>query len=375
MLVRKTYKVSLYPNKIQEEELLKILAGCRFVWNHFLELRKNHYLEQKKTLPYLEMSRQLTQLRKTAPELAGLQILPLQQELRRLDKAYNSFFRKQNRFPKYKDEYRNKQSFQKTKDWKVIDRKIRVQPNLIVKFRGLFPAENEKTRMLFVSYVAGRWYASLLVEAEQKFPKKNSAPIGIDVGLTSLATVSNGKKYQIKKHDLQKNLTILQRRLARQTIGSKRIEQTRLAIARLHGRIANVRLDNIHKTTDEILKKNPSLVAVETLGVSNMLKNHRLARSIAHASWGEFLRQIRYKTEWRGGKVVQIDRFFPSSRTCHKCFYVADSLPLSIREWDCPQCGTHLDRDINAAKVILQQGQGMPRVEGLKSSRRSATLV
>jgi len=362
MKVYRSYKVKLYPNKAQEQELLKILGGCRFVWNHFLALSRDYYLEHKKTLKYFEMSRQLTQLRKTAPELSGLQLSALSQSLRRLHVAYNRFLRRKSNFPRFKSYFDSKQSFQKPKDWKIVNGKISVQGGLVLKCRGNLPKEG---RTLIISYQAGKWFASILTEEEIKVPKKHSKPIGIDVGLSSLAIVSNGDKYNVPSGFLEKQLALLQRKLARQEIRSKRRAETRNKIARLYQRIANKRLDTIHKTTDTILAKNPSLVATETLHVKGMMRNHKLARSIGNASWGEFFRQIDYKTKWRGGEVVKVDRFFPSSKTCHKCFFVADKLPLEIREWDCPQCGTHHDRDVNAAKVILLQGQGMPRAESV----------
>lgn len=385
MEVIKVYKVRLYPNKTQEQELLKMLAGCRFVWNHFLALRRDYYLENKKTLPYAEMSRQLTKLRKSAPELKDIQLHPLGQTLRRLDVAYNRFFRKQSRFPSFKKEYSSKQSFQKSKDWRIVDGKIKLQNDFLLNCRGHLPSKTvKKIGTIVVSYVAqSKWYASITVKEDIKTPKRHSKPIGIDLGIKSLATISDGKKYEVKKHGLDTQLAVLHRKLSRQKIGSNRRNETRKQLARLYHRIDNIKRDSLHKTSDMILKKNPSLVAIEDLAVSNMMKNHRLARSIANASWGELVRQIEYKAVWRGGEIVRIDRFFPSSKTCSKCFYIADSLPLSIREWSCPQCGTKHDRDINAAKVILQQGQGMPRVEsriGTEKSggipaRRSADII
>jgi len=368
MIAHKGYKVRLYPNACQEQEMLKILAGCRFVWNHFLDLRKNHYLEHKKTLPYAEMSRQLTKLRKTAPELAGIQLLPLAHELRRLDRAYNTFFSKQNRFPKFKREWSGKQSFTRHRDWRVIGNKISIQRGFLVKYRGFLPQSFDACSIT-VSLVAGRWFCSVLVREEMN-KIATGTPLGIDLGLASLATTSDGKKYDGKPDTSGDRIATLRRKLIRQKIGSKRSEETRKQIARAYARAANKRLDHLHKTSDAVLKESPSLVAIEDLTVSNMMKNHSLARSIAHASWGELLRQIRYKAEWRGGKVVAIDRFYPSSKTCNECFYVADSMPLSVREWTCPQCGTAHDRDINAAKVILKQGQGMPRVEGRRCSTK-----
>lgn len=353
MKVHKNYKVKLYPNKGQEEELFKILAGCRFVWNHFLELRKNHYLEHKKTLPYAEMSRMLTKLRKTAPELDGIQLMPLAQELRRLDKAYNSFFRKQNRFPKFKSDSMTG-SFCRAKDWGIVGNKVKLQNNLLLKCRGTLPAG--EVGGIVVKYYAGDWYATISTKLETDSPIASGSPIGIDVGIKTLATLSDGTKYDSVPYDNVK-VGKIHRKLNRRTPTSNRYRKTKLRLKRAYMEQTNKRTDRLHKVSASIVSGSPSLVAIEDLNVKGMLKNYRLARVISHAAWSQFAKLITYKTEWKGGKVVKIDRFYPSSKTCSECWYVLEELPLSEREWDCPNCNAHHDRDINAAKVILKQGQ------------------
>ena len=358
MVVRKAYKVRLYPNKIQEAQMLKILAGCRFVWNYFLEKRQDHYLKHKKTIPYRLLSRELTQLRKTAPELTELQSRPLEQALRRLDTAYNRFFRKIARFPHFKREWDNAQSFQKNKDWRIRDNKIQVQQDLIVKTRGMLPKDIEKIGTLIIRYTAGKWYASILVEEKVKPSKRHTKPIGIDVGLTNLAVDSTGKKYETLKpsYNLHHRMRVLQKKMARQIIGSNRREETRKQIARLYHKIENIRANHLHQTTHKILEKKPSLIAIEDLNVIGMMKNHRLARSLADVSLGELHRQLKYKQIWSGGKVVEIDRFYPSTKTCSKCGYINEDIKLNTRTWECPRCGVKHDRDVNASRNILSQG-------------------
>lgn len=365
MIFRKAYKVRLYPNKQQEQELLKILAGCRFIWNYFLQKRLNHYSSSKKTISYLALSKELTKLRKTAKELSGLQCTPLYQSLRRLDTSYKRFFRKLAKLPRFKKEWDTKQSFQKTKDWKIRGNKLQIQQDLIIKTRGMLPNEAQKLRTLVIKHTAGLWYASLLVEEEIKPSKRRTKPIGIDVGLTSLAVDSTGKKYETLKpsYNLHHRMGVLQKKMARQTKGSKRREETRKQIARLHHKIENIRTNHLHQTSHKILKNKPALVAIESLNIKGMMKNHRLARSLADVSLGELHRQLKYKQMWNGGKVVEIDRFYPSTKTCSKCGYINEEMTLSIRTWDCSRCGVNHDRDINAAKVILQQGLGKPSVE------------
>ena len=357
MLITRAYKVRLYPTKDQEVRLEAILRACRWVYNHYLEERKNHYLEHKKTLPYAAMSRDLTQLRKKEELLKDIQTVPIQQSLRRLDSAYNSFFRKQNKFPRFKSRFDNHQSFQKPKDWRVVGNRIQIQKDLNVKFRGNM---NEKADLgtLFVSRDStGKWFASVVAQIKVKTPKKYTAPIGIDVGLETLATLSTGKKFpNIRAQEkLQAKLTKAQRELARKQRGSNRRIKAKVRIARVYEKIRNIRTNHVHNITAEIVKKNPSVIAIEDLNVSNMMKDRRVSRSLGDASLKEVLRQIEYKQKWNGGKVVKIDRYFPSSKTCSKCGFIVDELPLSKRSWKCEKCATIHDRDINAAKVILAQ--------------------
>jgi putative transposase len=367
MEVNKSYKIRLYPNIQQEEELRKILKGCRFVWNYFLEKRQKLYLDEKKSISYLALSKEMTKLRKSSVELKGVQLTPLQQTLRRLDRAYNHFFKKVSKFPRFKKEWDTKQSFQKSKDWKIIDRKIRLQKNLILKCRGQLPQNVEKIGTIIVSLVAGRWYASIVVKEVLKTPKRYSKPIGLDVGMTSLVITSDGKKYNALKpsYDAHPKMRALQQKMARQEIGSKRREETRQQIARLYHKLSNIRMNHIHQNTHAILKKNPSLIAIEDLAVANMVKNRHLSRSLMDISLGELLRQLEYKQKWRGGEVFKIGRFFPSTKTCSKCGYINQEMNLGTRIWDCIGCGEKHDRDINAAKNILQQaiGRGTASVE------------
>lgn len=358
MLINKTFKVRLYPNGGQEQKMNALIDGTRFVYNHYLEQRKNHYLENKKTLPYATMARDLTKLRHTTEHLQSLQAEPLQQSLRRLDTAYNRFFRKTSKFPRFKNRFESKQSFQKHQDWSIQEGKIRIQKDLTIKYRGTIN-ENADMGTLIVVRHAGRWYASITTKTVLVPTKNKTEPIGVDVGVETLATLSTGEKFpnlQAQK-SFQKKLSKAQRALAKKQKGSKRREKAKLQLARIYQKIANVRSNHLHNTSNKIVNKNPSLIAVENLSVSRMMKNRVMARSVADTSMGELLRQITYKQEWRGGEIVEIDRYFPSSKTCSKCGFILDELPLSKRKWECPQCKTTHDRDVNAAKVILKQAK------------------
>lgn len=358
--------------------LVSIVGSCRYVWNHFLEQRKNYYLENKKNLPYAVMARDLTKFRKSTDWLSTVQSEPLQQSLRRLDKAYNSFFRKQNQFPRFKSKKDSKQSFQKHQDWRVLGQKIQIQKDLIVKFRGEISDKADLGTIVVSKHSTGKWFATITAKVEMKTPKKYTKPIGIDVGLETLATLSTGKKYKNiqPQKTLQGRLTSLSRSLARKVIGSNRRERARIEVAKIYEKIRNIRQNHIHQITHNIVSKNHATIAVEDLNVSGMMRNRHLARSLADASMRELLRQVQYKQEWRGGKFIKIDRFFPSSKTCSSCNFVVDKLPLSVRSWKCPKCSKRHDRDFNAAKVILAQGLAhSPRGESEKVAVRRGLPV
>ena len=197
----------------------------------------------------------------------------------------------------------------------------------------------------------------MLGEFEAKPMPISNKTVGIDLGLTDLFITSDGFKSGNPRHikRYEAKLAYLQRKLAKKTKGSKNREKLRLKIARLHAKIADCRMDATHKASRTLINEN-QVVCVETLTVKNMMKNPKLAKHIADANWGEFVRQLKYKSEWADRTVVEIDRFFPSSKRCHACGFVNESLPLFVREWDCPECKAHHDRDINAAKNIKTAG-------------------
>jgi putative transposase len=205
---------------------------------------------------------------------------------------------------------------------------------------------------------SGRWFVSLLVEDHtvKALPKTDKA-VGIDAGISSLIATSNGEKIANPKHfkRLRYKLSVAQKALSRKVKGSNNREKARGLVARIHARIADSRTDFLHKLTTRLVRENQT-IAVEDLSVKNMMKNHKLAQAIADASWSDLIRQLDYKCQWYGRTLVKIDRWFPSSKRCGKCGHVVDKMPLDVREWDCPECGTHHDRDVNAANNILAAG-------------------
>lgn len=350
MEATKGYKVRIYPNKEQQQSFIQTIGACRWVFNHFLEEKREYYLANKKSLTYGVTSSQLTQLRKDIDWLGDIQFQPLQQSLRLLDTAYSNFFRKTHRFPKFKSKKDLRQSFRKATGWHIKGNKLHVAVGMSMRFRGTFPAKREGT--LTISRTAdGKWYASTLAKVIIDQPKLSGA-IGLDMGIKSLVVTNEGEIYPTLP---MMNTRREQKSLSRKVKGSKARQKARSILARKHNKIANIRKNHLHHISKAITSKNHAVIAVEDLAVKNMLRNHKLARSISHASWGELLRQLKYKQEWLGGKFVAIDRFFPSSKTCSNCHFILEKLSLSVRQWECPSCHTQHDRDINAANMILQQ--------------------
>ncbi len=203
-----------------------------------------------------------------------------------------------------------------------------------------------------------RWSVSLRInETRDLRLKAIKKQIGIDLGITNLLTTSDGEKFANPKNlnKLHKKLRLAQKSLDRKTKGTNNYQKARLKVARIHAHIKDSRGDYTHKLTTQLIRENQTIV-VEDLALKNMVKNHKLARAISDANWGELVRQLEYKAEWYGRQLIKIDRYFPSSKRCSSCGHVVEKLPLNIREWDCPECGSHHDRDINASINILAAG-------------------
>lgn len=356
MIIIRGYKVKIYPTKTQEQILLQNIGACRFVYNHFLARKKDEYLKTGKNVSYLAMSRDLTRLRKKTDWMQEVQFQPLQQSLRSLDVAYNRFFKKQAKFPNFhrKD---GKQTMRKVTGWSVKGNRVSIMDGISVRFRGLFPDARQGTLTISRDAV-GNWFASTIAEEERKTPRLRGT-IGVDVGLNHLAVTSDGEKYT-NEHLLKgfsARLQTASKDLSRKKKGGKNRAKAKQRLARLHLKVANKRKNRLHHVSRAIVGKNHATIAVEDLSVKNMMANERLAHSIADASWGEFVRQLAYKQEWNGGRIIKIDRFFPSSKTCSVCGFVRQSLSLSAREWECPECNTMHDRDVNAALNIKSAGE------------------
>lgn len=350
------YKARLYPTRSQEQVLLQYLGATRFVYNHFLAKKDRLYKKEGKSLTYKMMSRELTALRHEHAWLRGTRG-PLEQSIRKLATAFENFFKKRSSYPALKKK-NGPQSMSKFGEWRVAKNRLHAFRGLGgVRFRGTLPGGPRRTLTISRDAV-GDWYASTLAEIEQEQPSLKGS-IGLDMGLTHLVTTSEGEKYDNPKvlGGLLNRVQRDSKALSRTKKGSKTRSKKRLRLARTYRRVERVRTNGLHLVSKAIVSKNHAVIAVEDLNIQGMMKNRRLSRGISDASWGELIRQLTYKQDWRGGKLVKVDRFFPSSKTCSDCGYVTATLPLNVREWTCQGCGSSHDRDVNAARNIKSAGE------------------
>ena len=362
-----SYRFRLYPSYEQENQILRTFGCCRFVFNHYLSRRKEVYEQSGKTFNYYDCARDLTQMKQSLEWLREADSTSLQSSLRDLDMAFQNFFRRVKRgekpsYPRFKSKRNHRQSYQSKcvgTNIKVLDKAIQLPKLGKVKCRI---SKEVKGRILFATVSrnpSGNYFVSLCCTDIEIKPLSNTGVVtGLDMGLKSFAVDADGNEYPNHKYLAQseKKLVRLQRQLSRKTKGSKRREKARIKVARLHEHISNQRKDMLHKLSTELIRQD-DVICIEDLAPKNMVKNHRLAKSISDASWGEFRRQLEYKARWYGKKLIVIDRFYPSSQLCSACgTQWSGTKDLSVRKWTCPNCGIVHDRDVNAAKNILNEG-------------------
>ena len=378
------YKFRLFPTAEQAVLLDKHFGCVRFIYNHFLERRIKFYAENKektdhkKSLNYYDDAAELTKMKKEVEWLSEPNSQSLQHSLRCLEAAYNGFFTKRTKFPRFKVKH-GKQSFTVPQHVEVSNGKV-----YLVKFKeGIkYDAHREvegKIKHATVSKnKAGQYFVSILVEREIKKLPKSEKTVGVDLGLKHLAIQDDGKKYNNIKPQktLQDRLHKLQQWFDRTTKDketgkwSNHHEKLRKRIAKLYQRMVNQRQDHLHKVSTKIVRENQT-ICLEDLAVRNLMKNHKVAGSFGDVAVSEFVRMIEYKAEWYGRTVQKIDRFFPSSKQCFDCLYINNALTLEDREWTCPRCGKHHDRDVNAAKNIKRQGLNLLNLSRKGDNRRN----
>ncbi|UCM92667.1 MULTISPECIES: RNA-guided endonuclease TnpB family protein [unclassified Candidatus Tisiphia] len=360
------YKYRIYPTKEQKQLLSKHFGCVRFVWNYFLNERKEHYLKNKEeieakrikgNLNYYDNAKQLTLLKREKEWLRDCNSQSLQATLKHLDSAYRMFFRKTHAFPNFKDK-NAKQSFTIPQHFKLEDNKIHFP-----KFNeGIKVEEHRKLQGKFVvatlsKSTTNKYYISIIVEKEIQTSSLIEKSIGIDLGIKDLIICSDGKKYHNIRSlsNLEDKLRYKQKQLSKKVKGSNNRKKAKHKVAIVHEKIKNTRSDYIHKITKAIINENQVIIA-EDLHVKGMMRNHKLAKAISDVAWHEIHRQLEYKSKWNDRAYHIIDRFFPSSKMCSFCNFVNDQLTLKDRTWSCSSCGTQLDRDLNASINILNQG-------------------
>jgi len=355
MIVRKGLKFRLYPNQAQEALLAVQFGHKRYIYNWGIEQSRERYPG------YTTLANQLPDLKRST-ETAWLKAAHsqvLQQALMDLNKAYQNFFDKRAGYPRFKGK-RAKQSIrypQPKPDWISADqRQIKLPKIGWVKVKIHRPLEGEMKFVTVSRTKSGQYFVSINVEVMTEEPEVTGKEVGIDLGLYDFVTLSMGEKVKPEEYlrKAQRKRRRLARWVSRKQPGSRNHEKARLRLARLDAHIANQRKDFQHRLSHRLVREH-RLIAMEDLHVRGMMANHRLARSIGDAAWSAFAKMLEYKGAWYGCRVVKIDRWYPSSRTCAACEFVVDQLPLSIREWACPECGTIHDRDVNAAVNILKQ--------------------
>ena len=375
MLVQKSVKLRIYPNNKQDVILLEKHFGCRrFVYNHFLGIFNENYHQGKKKLSYFDAAKILVDLKKSEETqwLKEVNSQSLQATLKDLDGAYDRFFRKISKFPNYKTKRKSRTSFRVPQhfniDW---------ENNLITipkfktpfKFKGHYRGELIKINSVTISKTpSGKYYASVQGEFDIQPKPQVENCIGIDLGIKDLVITSNGEVFPNKRFLKRKlkALKYIQRQHSKKKKGSSTRERWRKRLAIQYEKVTNQRLDYLHQITSQLINEN-QVICIENLNVKGMVKNHKLAQAISDVAWGTLVRLLGYKCQWNSRELVVIDRFYPSSKTCSSCSHLMAEMPLNVREWTCPSCGTVHDRDINAAKNILIQGLNILSGSGTES--------
>ena len=374
MIKERAYKYRFYPTVEQKQQLAKTFGCARFVYNWGLQEKTEAWQQREESLSYVDLANMLPALKTEKTFLAEVSSVVLQQSLRNLSVGFTNFFDKRAKYPTFKSRD-SRQSVRYAKNAFTLNGQVltlakHIEP-LNISWSRPLPDDAHLISCTVSKDRAERYFISILVKTDIEPLPEVSGQVGLDVGLTTLAALSNGQDLENPRHLKRKErrLKIRQRRLSRKVKGSNNRQKARIEVAKVHARIGDARKDHLHHFTSKTINEN-QVIVVEGLAIAKMMKNHSLAGAIGDAGWGEIFRQLEYKSDWAGRSYVQLDRFFPGSKLCSNCGHLLSHLNLSTREWDCPVCNAHHERDENAAKNHLAAGLYL-----LKTTRSDAAKV
>lgn len=365
----RAYKYRIYPTKEQEKKIVQHIGGCRFVYNWALENKIRYYETSKEKLSAYDLNYMLKGLKADNPWLKEVNSQSLQQTNKNMESAFTRFFREKKGFPKFKSKKNPVQSFQIPQHYTVDFEKQLIKLPKIGNVKIVISRTFDGTpKTATISKTpTGKYFISILVDDGKELPVKQdfdeNSTIGVDLGIKDSAILSNGEKFENPKYlknSLQK-LKVLQRKVSRKVKGSNNWKKAKLKLSRLHEKISNQRNDFQHKLSFKLISENQA-IALETLNVKGMIRNHHLAQAISDSAWSSFVTKLEYKAEWTGKTILRIGTFEPSSKICNVCGYYKKDLTLKDRLWICPDCKTLHDRDINAAiniKKFALQSQNL----------------
>ena len=352
----KAFKFRLYPTEAQAGKLNQHIGSCRFVYNWALSQKIKTYEQTGKSISRFDLNKLIPVLKTSNEWLGEVNSQSLQGMTKQVESAFTRFFREKNGFPKFKSKKNPIQSFPVPQHYSVDFENNTVKLPKIGEIKAVLHRhfEGELKTATISKTRKGNYYISILVENGAELPAKQPftevTTIGVDVGIKDFAVLSTGEKIENPKYlkSSLKRLKVLQKRVSRKQKGSKNREKAKQRLAKLHERITNQRNDFQHKLSFRLVSENQA-IALETLNVKGMQKNHNLAQAIGDSAWSSFVRKLEYKAEWYGKTILRVGQFEPSSKICNVCGYHKSDLTLKDREWTCPDCKTKHDRDINAA--------------------------
>ena len=365
-----SYKFRIYPTAEQQTQIQKTFGCTRFVYNHYLALRKDKYATSQGAFNYYACSGDMTVLKAQLEWLREVDATALQSSIRDLDAAYQNFFRRVKQgitgdevgSPNFKSKHNHRKSYKSRcvgTNIKLFDNCIQLPKLGHVECRISKEVRGRILSATVSQNSSGKYFVSLCCTDVDIEPlSKTGAVIGVDLGLKEYAITSDGEHFENPRFyaNSQTKLAKLQRQLSRKTKGSKNYEKARVKKARFEEHIANQRRDTLQKLSTQFVREY-DVICMEDLAPKNMVKNHKLAKHISDTGWSEFVRELQYKADWYGKLVVKIDRFYPSSQLCSACgAQWGGTKDLAVRDWFCPHCGVHHDRDVNAAINILNEG-------------------